>query len=91
MQVAGEEKKKLHVMLDGIVVLLTGDIDSADKKHTDGGAAFTKAVKEAEGSKVVLDADKLAGPDTGPMDSRTHSRQSRSRLRAQSRAKIEHP
>ena len=59
MEVAGEEEKKLHVVLDGIVVRLKGDIDTTEKKHTDDGAAFTKAAKEAEDSKVVLDADKL--------------------------------
>jgi len=58
-EVTGGEEKKIHLVLDGIVVRLQDDIDSAEKKHTDDGAAFKKAAKEAEDSKLLLDADKL--------------------------------
>ena len=65
MEVAGEEEKKIHLVLDGIVVRLKGDIDSTEKKHRDDVVAFTKAAKEADASKVVLDADKLTLAQAG--------------------------
>ena len=57
VEVSGEEEKKIHLVLDGIVSRLGDDIVDTEKKHKDAEIAFEKESKEAKEAKVALDAD----------------------------------
>ena len=55
VEVSGDEEKKVHVVLDGIVVHLKSDVAAAEKKHADAEKAFEEAVDELKKAKTALD------------------------------------
>ena len=59
MEVSALDEKKVHLVLDNIVVRLNGDAVAAEKKHTDAVKAFEEAADEQKKAKTVLDAEQL--------------------------------
>ena len=55
----GDEEKKVHLVLDGIVVRLKSDVAAAEKKHVDAEKAFEEAVDELQKTKTALDTEQI--------------------------------
>ena len=60
MEVSGDEEKKVHIVLDGIVERFKSDVAAAQKKHVDPEKAFDEAVDVLKKGKTALDNDQIA-------------------------------
>ena len=59
MEVSALDEKKVHLVLDGIVVRLNADAVAAEKTHTDAVKAFEEAADEQKKAKTALDAEQV--------------------------------